>query len=457
MQHVDADGKGVDREIGHFRFDGRFGAFPVLFSAAFFSLERPKFCQTLFRQWCWRSTSFAFVAGLLCTRTHSTMHLLTLRFKDDSLEKSFLRATQTRTRRQGQFACVVGMIVYLLHGVLDQWFVAPELIGQIWGARLTALCVPTLVLLLSLTRFFDPFAHWLLAAVGAAAGTGLIAMQMNLPLENAPYYYPMMVLVTFFTYNFIGTRFIYAFCVDLVLLAAYNLMFFALLDYPVHVLLGHDFFIVSANLIGGSVGYLTERQRRLLYLREQELEAERTHHLQRSLHDQLTGLPNRELLYDRINQAELSAQRNQTLHCGFFLDLDGFKSVNDSFGHKIGDQALREVARRLQATVRATDTVARIGGDEFFVLAENIGDLSAAHTLAHKLLAELAVPFAFLPEHAQMGASIGICPFPYEGMTVSDLIHRADEAMYRVKTSGKGRFAVADLSGWPDVVVQGGG
>ncbi len=385
------------------------------------------------------------------------MHLLTLRFKNDSLETAFLRATQTRTRQQGQFACVIGMIVYLLHGCLDQWFVAPELIGQVWVARLTALCVPLLVLLLSLTRFFDPIAHVLLALVGAAAGTGLIAMQVHLPLDSAPYYYPMMVLVTFYTYNFIGTRFIHALGVDLALFVAYNLVFWGLLDYPLRTLLGHDFFIVSANLIGGSVGYITERQRRLLYLREQELEAERTHHLQRALHDPLTGLPNRELLYDRITQAELSAVRNRTQHCGFFLDLDGFKGVNDRFGHKTGDQTLREVAQRLQASVRASDTVARIGGDEFFVLAENIDDMAAAHALANKLLAELALPFAFLPEHAQMGASIGICPFPYEGMTVSDLIHRADEAMYRVKTSGKGRFTVADLSGWPQVVSQNGG
>lgn len=383
-----------------------------------------------------------------------TMHLLTLRFKNDTLETAFLRATQTRTRQQGQFACVIGMIVYLLHGGLDQWFVAPELIGQVWAARLTALCVPLFVLLLSLTRFFDPIAHLLLALVGAAAGTGLIAMQMHLPPDSASYYYPVMVLVTFYTYNFIGTRFIHALCVDLALFAAYNLIFWGLLDYPPHTLLGHDFFIVSANLIGGSAGYITERQRRLLYLREQELEAERTHHQQRALHDPLTGLPNRELLYDRISQAELGAVRNKGLHCGFFLDLDGFKGVNDRFGHKTGDQTLREVARRLQAAVRASDTVARIGGDEFFVLAENIGDMASAHALAHKLLAELAVPFDFLPEQAHMGASIGICPFPYAGMTVTDLIHRADEAMYRVKTSGKGRFAFADLAEWPDMAVQ---
>lgn len=374
------------------------------------------------------------------------MHILTLRFFDDALEESFFNATLTRTRQQGQFACLVGIFIYLLHGVVDQWFVAPEMVAQIWLTRLTALCVPVIVLLISQTPWFNRCPHLLLALVGAAAGIGLLAMQMNLPIESASYYYPMMVLVTFFTYNFIGTRFIFALCVDIALLIAYNVVFGLVVEYPLHTLIGHNFFIVSANLIGGSAGYLAERQRRLLFVREQELDAERKHHLQRSLHDGLTGLPNRDLLYDRIVHAENEALRHGTRHCGYFLDLDGFKNVNDSFGHKVGDQVLHEVARRLQSSVRASDTVARIGGDEFFVLAEEIGDEAAAHALARKLLKEIAEPLGFLPENAHMGASIGLCIFPYEGMSISDLIHRADEAMYRVKTSGKGNFSVADTS-----------
>ncbi len=376
----------------------------------------------------------------------SAMHLLTLRFYDDALEQAFFRANLVRTRQQGQFACLVGMFVYILHGVLDQWFVAPNDMARVWLARVTALSVPVSVLLISLTPWFDRFPHCLLALVGAAAGTGLLAMQVKLPVESASYYYPMMVLVTFYTYNFVGTRFIYALAVDLVLLAAYNVLFGLVVDYPLHTLIGHNFFIVSANLIGGSAGYLAERQRRILFVREQELDTERRHHLQRSLHDGLTGLPNRDLLYDRIVQAEHGAQRHGTLHCGYFLDLDGFKNVNDSFGHKVGDQVLHEVAGRLQAAVRVSDTVARIGGDEFFVLAEDIGNVAAAHALARKLLQEIAEPLPSLPVPAQIGASIGLCIFPYDGMTVSDLIHRADEAMYRVKTSGKGNFSAADTS-----------
>ncbi len=383
----------------------------------------------------------------------SGMHLLTLRFNNPAVEQAFLSATATRTRRQGQFACVVGMFVYLFHGVLDQWFVPPDVIPQVWQARLTALGVPTLVLLISLTPWFNRMSHLLLAAVGLAAGVGLLGMQFYVPQHNASYYYPMMVLVTFYTYNFVGTRFIYALGVDLVLLMAYNIIFGVLMDYPLHTLAGHNFFIVSANLIGGSAGYLAERQRRLLFVREQELEAERHYHLQRSLHDGLTGLPNRDLLYDRILQAEAGALRHQVQHCGYFLDLDGFKEINDTYGHKLGDQTLREIAQRLKAAIRASDTVARIGGDEFFVLAEDIGDENAAHALARKLLAEIAEPLEFLPEHAGLGASIGLCLFPYAGMTVTDLIHRADEAMYRVKTSGKGSYLLAEIPGIAPVAV----
>ena len=374
------------------------------------------------------------------------MHALTLCFKTKEQGQALMDATLARTRLQGQLALLIGMFVYILHGVLDQWFVAPDLQQQVWIARATALCVPLVVLLVSVTPYFSRLRHLLLASVGLAAGIGLLGMQIGLPLESAPYFYPMMVLVTFFTYNFVGTRFIYALCVDLLLLLVYNLLFGYLLEYPKPVLLGHDFFIISANLIGGAAGYLNERQRRLLFLRERELDAERHLHLQRSLHDGLTGLPNRELLYDRIGQAIESARRDGDRHCGYFLDLDGFKSVNDKFGHKMGDHVLREVAKRLNDSVRGMDTVARIGGDEFFVLALNINSEDEARALAQKLLDAVAATLPGVPQGLEIGTSIRLCLFPYENMSAIDIIHRADQAMYRIKTSGKGSFALADAS-----------
>jgi diguanylate cyclase (GGDEF)-like protein len=373
----------------------------------------------------------------------SQIHPLTLSFRDPTLEKSFSQATLDRTRRQGQAAMVVGLLVYLLHGLLDHWFVAPSLIPEVWSIRLITLSAPILGLALTFTPWFPRFCHSLLAAVSLAAGSGLIGMLMLLPMASAAYYYPMMVVVTFYTYNFIGTRFILALAVDLALLLAYNLIFGGMLDYPPHILLSHDFFMVSANLIGGAAGYLAERQRRQLFLRERELDAQRQHHLIRSLHDGLTGLPNRELLQDRITQAIAEAQRDGSVHCGFFLDLDGFKAINDQLNHEAGDRVLREVAQRLSSAVRGIDTVARIGGDEFFVLALDIGNAAAAGELAQTLLDQFSAPLAGLPTHLQPSVSIGMCLFPYEGMTISHMMQRADEAMYRVKSSGKGRFALA--------------
>lgn len=374
----------------------------------------------------------------------SSINPFTLSFNDKTLEQAFLRATFERTRYQGRTAMIVGMFVYLLCGIIDQWFAPPELVGEVWQTRLTALCVPTFVMLVSFTPWFSKLCHLLLAAVGFAAGAGLICMQILLPFDSSPYYYPMMVLVTFYTYNFVGTRFVFALGVDLVLLVAYNLLFGKLMAYPLHILVSHDFFIVSANLIGGSAGYLAEHGRRILFLRERELDEQRQHHLIRSLHDGLTGLPNRDLLYDRITQAMSEAQRNGSIHCGFFLDLDGFKTINDKLSHKVGDRVLREVGQKLIATVRSIDTVARIGGDEFFVLALDIGNEAAATGLAIKLLDQLTQPLPGMPEDVVLGASIGFCLFPYDDMTVSDLIHRADEAMYQVKNSGKGDFKMAD-------------
>lgn len=372
------------------------------------------------------------------------MNPFTLSFNDKTLERAFLSATYERTRYQGRTAMIVGMFVYLLFGILDCWFVPPELLDAIWRTRLTALCVPTFVMAITFTSWFSGLCHLLLAAVGFAAGTGIICMQMLLPFDSSPYYYPMMVVVTFYTYNFIGTRFIYALVVDLILLIAYNLLFGYFLGYPLPILVSHNFFIVSANLIGGSAGYLAEHGRRRLFLRERELDGQRQQHLTRSLHDGLTGLPNRELLYDRIAQAMSEAHRNDSTHCGFFLDLDGFKTINDKLTHKVGDYVLREVGQRLISAVRSIDTVARIGGDEFFVLALDIENEEAAYGLAKKILEHLAEPMQSIHDDVNLGVSIGICIFPYEGMSVSDMIHRADEAMYQVKNNGKGYYKLAN-------------
>ena len=374
------------------------------------------------------------------------MHLLTLSFHDSATERAFVRHLVPRLRLQGRAAIVVGCIVYFSYAALEHLFMPPEQVGQLWAIRLVVLLVPAAVLALTFSAWFEQANQLPLALVGLAAALGLIAILWHLPFTNSAYYYPGLMLATFYTYNLIGARFIQALIVNILVLLLYNLLFGYLRQYPAAMLVSQNFFIISANLIGGAAGYLAEYHRRQLFLRELELDEERQIHLERSLHDRLTGLPNRDLLDDRINQALALARRDSACHAGFFVDLDGFKEVNDQLGHDCGDIALREVARRLVASTRETDTVSRLGGDEYFLLVQDIGSCDGAAYLAEKLIALIEQPIPGLPNGQRLSASIGICLFPREGgpKTPDAIIRCADLAMYQAKAEGKRRFCFTE-------------
>lgn len=181
-------------------------------------------------------------------------------------------------------------------------------------------------------------------------------------------------------------------------------------------------------------------------------------------HDALTRLPNRLLFMDRIDQAVRRAQRQRKGFSLLYIDLDGFKPVNDRYGHPAGDRALQVVASRLQNVVRHSDTCARIGGDEFAVIMDG-AESDDAQRLGEQICRALREPFCVNPDSgdgpmAQLGASIGIACFPEsaaEGaeplVLIEGLIHAADEAMYIAKRAGKNRCHVARGSG----LLQAGG
>jgi len=126
-----------------------------------------------------------------------------------------------------------------------------------------------------------------------------------------------------------------------------------------------------------------------------------------------------------------------------FIDLDGFKNVNDSFGHETGDRILKMTAERLLKTVRKSDTVARIGGDEFLVIQTEVDDKAAAAHVAGKIVQQLSVPFDLDGNEIKIGASIGIAMYPAHGDNSRELIKKADDAMYRTKSLGKMGYSFA--------------
>lgn len=367
------------------------------------------------------------------------MHPLSLSFHDSETERAFARYMLPRWRDQGRAGIIVGIAIYLLYGALEHLFIPVDQLALVWAIRLTAILVATGVLALTFSPWFEKANQLPLAAVGLVASLGLIVILWHLPAESSAYYYPGLMLAAFYTYDLLAVRFILALVINLLVLVLYNVLFGGLREYPEAMLVSQNFFMVSANLIGGAAGYLVEYHRRKLFLRELQLDAERKRHLQRSLHDRLTGLPNRDLLCDRISQALALARRDSGRHAGLFVDLDGFKNVNDRHGHDIGDIALCEVGRRLVANMRETDTVSRLGGDEFFLLVHDVGSAESAAHLANKLIAVIEQPIPGLPPDHLLSASIGICLFPRENgpNTPEAVIRCADLAMYRAKAKGK--------------------
>ena len=157
-------------------------------------------------------------------------------------------------------------------------------------------------------------------------------------------------------------------------------------------------------------------------------------------HDALTDLPNRILFQDRIHQAILKAQRHKEQVAVFFLDLDDFKHVNDTFGHAAGDSLLSQVAERFKATLRQDDTVARQGGDEFLILLQELPSEQQAAQVAQKLLDVLHAPFQLREQKTYITASLGIALYPIDGENPEILIQHADMAMYQAKAEGRNRY-----------------
>lgn len=195
------------------------------------------------------------------------------------------------------------------------------------------------------------------------------------------------------------------------------------------------------------LGVLEERNKKL---EEEIAERRRIETLVRhqAQHDALTSLPNRILFLDRLDTALERAARHHENFALLYVDIDGFKAVNDNHGHLVGDELLRHIAQRLSKNVRKTDTVSRLGGDEFAVILEEVANDRAALQVGLKICEALAVPYELQmpdgPVTVRVGASIGVSIFPDHGRNRNDLINAADAAMYRAKRSGKNHAALAE-------------
>lgn len=161
-------------------------------------------------------------------------------------------------------------------------------------------------------------------------------------------------------------------------------------------------------------------------------------------HDELTGLPNRVLLRDRLTASIAQHARHQEQLALLFIDLDGFKDVNDTYGHDVGDELLIQIAKRFKGAIRRSDTVARFGGDEFVVLLTGLHDKTQVEPICEKLLESIGDYFQLSSCRAKVGASIGVAMYPADGTDDTQLMKIADTLMYEVKASGKNNYVFSD-------------
>jgi len=179
----------------------------------------------------------------------------------------------------------------------------------------------------------------------------------------------------------------------------------------------------------------TETRAKEILLQEKEILSYQANH------DALTKLPNRTLFYDRLEQALLKAQRHEKQFALFFIDLDHFKKINDTYGHDIGDIVLKEVATRIKNEIRQEDTLARLSGDEFTLIMENVQNQDDPAQLAHKILRSLEKPIIVLDKQdIFLSTSIGISIYPHDAKREFELIKAADTAMYNAKETGRNKF-----------------
>lgn len=187
----------------------------------------------------------------------------------------------------------------------------------------------------------------------------------------------------------------------------------------------------------------TMQQTLLTLLKEVEAQRDEIHHL--ANHDHLTGLPTMRLAQDRLEVAIHHAERHNEKVALFFIDLDGFKQVNDEFGHESGDYALKITAQRMLSIVRAEDTVARRSGDEFLVILGSLTDSEYIADIARRMVTEIAKPIDYHGLTFALGASIGISIFPDNTRNIEDLKELADQAMYGVKNAHKNGFSLSTI------------
>ena len=377
-------------------------------------------------------------------RTDSPFNRLTLRFASPTLEKQFAAWINRSRSLRMRLAMLLVSALYGILALLDAYFSPADVVERARGFHLLVM-IPMLLLsvLMGSVRATEKY------FVPAAAVTTGVAAVCNLFLVHLlglqSFYVPELYFMILWVFAVAGFRLWPATALAAAIVGAAVLNALTIPGAAAHELYNYFFWLFVSFSLAYLGGHLLEYYSKVYFynarqlrneIEERKVAQEQLRHT--AFHDPLTGLPNRMLLSDRLANAILRAERAGEKVGWIYVDLDRFKQLNDTFGHAAGDKLLTMVARRLRACVRASDTVGRLGGDEFTILLDGIVGTEDAMRVAEKIRASLEVPYDLgaAPSFSS-SASIGVAIFPDHGRDETVLSKRADAAMYRSKRKGR--------------------
>ena len=368
-----------------------------------------------------------------------------LKFKNTVLEQEFNDFNLPFLKQEVRAGIIMVILCWLLYANMEPLNAPITAFLSIAMAALVGAGFLAIVYWATFLQKFKKY-HQIIVLAGLLSTMLTVCIKIKFyPDFPISHYLPVLMCITFWMFAISGVSFIYSIACGLMFYAFVYTAFLTAENVSRITIITSFYYMLISYFMGAVISYHKEIQSRKIFLAHKALELEKQHHHHKSIHDMLTQLPNRELLEDRIIQATNMAARTNISCAGIFIDLDNFKSINDRYGHAVGDLYLQEVANRLRDITREADTIARISGDEFFLLLIDIKNEEAALGLAQKIQENLKNEFLLGNQFKLKGsgASIGICMFPYKNCTPQDIINRADKAMYKVKHLGKNSISVA--------------
>lgn len=362
-----------------------------------------------------------------------------VKFKNTALEHEYDQFNVPFLKQEVRAGALIGILSWLLVAVMEPMNTPTSAYLSIFISTIVGVVFLAFVYRATYSQYFKNY-HQLIVLMGVMATIISICVKIRFyPDFPITHYMPVLMFITIWMYAISGLSLNYAVIVGLVFYAIVYTAFLMTADISGVEIITATYYMVISYFMGAVISMHQEIQARKIFLANKALEQEKHHHRYKSLHDLLTQLPNRELLEDRLYHAISLSTRNHIKCAGLYIDLDKFKTINDQYGHMLGDLYLQEVSRRLQDITREADTIARIGGDEFFLLLYDVNNEESALDIARKIQDNLSETFILADKIKLkgLGASVGICMFPYASCMPQDIINRADKAMYQVKQLGR--------------------